>query len=156
MLPLLSTLPQPMLLLLPTPPLPTMPLLSMLLLATPPLTLQRSPPTPTTMLSLTTTLELPSTRERQMMATVLFRDLTLSTSLTAVSRLSTTTPTTMMASSLRSAMRAPLPTPRLSLLSGRLLPTLLLLPTPLSLPTLLPMLLVLQSLVKQCNYCLYL
>merc|ERR1712128_285929 len=107
--------PLPMLPLLSTPPLPTMPLLSMLLLATPPLTLQRSPPTPTTMLSLTTTLEPPSTRERQMMATVLFRDLTLSTSLTAVSRLSTTTPTTMMASSLRSAMRAPLPTPRLSL-----------------------------------------
>merc|ERR1711935_1031735 len=146
MLLLLSTLPLLMLLLLSMQPQPTMPLLSTLLLDTPYLTWLRSPPTPTTMLWLTTTLEPPSTRERPMMATVLFKDLTLSTSLTAVSRLSTTTPTTMMASSLRSAMRALLPTPRLSLL----LPTLLLL------LTLLPMLLVLQSLVKQCDCSQYL
>merc|ERR1711935_102801 len=130
MLPLLSTLPPPML-----------PLLSRLLLDMLPLTLLRSPPTPTTMLLLTTTLELPSTKESPTMATVLLRDLTLSTSLTAVSRLSPTTPATMMAMSLRSAIRAQLPTPRLSLLSGTLLHTPPLLPMPLLLPTLLPMLL---------------
>merc|ERR1711935_654759 len=80
-MPLSSMLPLPMLPLLSMLPLPTMPPLSRLPLDTPSLTLLRSPPTPTTMLSLTTTLEPPSSRERPMMATVLFRDLTLSTSL---------------------------------------------------------------------------
>merc|ERR1712025_1286100 len=48
-----------------------------------------------------------------MTAMVWWRDPTPSTFLTAVSRLSTTTPMTMMASSLRSATLALLPTQRL-------------------------------------------
>merc|ERR1711902_164093 len=82
-------------------------------------------------------------------AMVLLRDPTLSTSLTAVSRLSTTTPTTMMASSLRSTTRALLPTPSLSPWSRRLLLLLPLWPTPLSLPPPWPMLWLLLSLAKE-------
>merc|ERR1712106_38498 len=91
--------------------------------------------------------ELPSTRQRPMMALVLWRDLTLSTFLMAVSRLSTTTPMTMMVLSLRSATRELLPTLQLfpmdqlllmpHLFSLMQLPTLL----PMLLPTLLPILL---------------
>merc|ERR1712110_211768 len=85
-----------------------MPLLSMLpllpttLSAMLPPTLPRSPPTPTTMEWLTSTLALPSASPRATMAPVLLRDPTLSTYLTAVFRLSTTTPTTSMVTSLRS------------------------------------------------------
>merc|ERR1712106_1116016 len=103
------------------------------------------------MLLLMTTLELPSTRQRPMMALVLWRDLTLSTFLMAVSRLSTTMPMTMMVSSLRSATRELLPTLLLlpmdqlllmpHLFSLMSLPTLLPMPLPILLPTLLHMLL---------------
>merc|ERR1712083_284756 len=71
----------------------TMPLLSMLpllpttLSAMLPPTLLRFPPTPTTMEWLTSTLALPSASPRATMAPVLLRDPTLSTFLTAVSRL---------------------------------------------------------------------
>merc|ERR1712106_768987 len=103
------------------------------------------------MLLLMTTLELPSTRQRPMMALVLWRDLTLSTFLMAVSRLSTTTPMTMMVLYLRSATRELLPTLLLlpmdqlllmpHLFSLMPLPTLLPMPLPILLPTLLPTLL---------------
>merc|ERR1712106_264459 len=119
----------------------------------------RCPPTATTMLLLMTTLELPSTRQRPMMALVLWRDLTLSTFLMVVPRLSTTTPMTMMALSLRSATRELLPTLQLlpmdqlllmlhllslmplPTLSPMLLPTLLLTLLPFLLDILLPILL---------------
>merc|ERR1711970_10256 len=112
-----------------------------------PLTLLRSLLTTTTMLLLMTTPELPSTRLSPMMGMVWWRDPTPSTFLTAVSRLSTTTPMTMMASSLRSATLALLPTQRL--LPSLSLPTLLLLPMLHSLLTLLPMLLLLLQLLTQ-------
>merc|ERR1712106_435578 len=99
------------------------------------------------MLLLTTTLELLSTRQRPIMALVLWRDLTLSTFLMAVHRLSTTTPMTMMVLSLMSATREllpillPLPMDQLLLMphlfSLMPLPTL----SPMLLPTLLPILL---------------
>merc|ERR1712025_1479041 len=108
-----------------------------------PLTLLRSPLTTITTLLLMTTLELPSTRLSPMTAMVWWRDPTPSTFLTAVSRLSTTTPMTMMASSLRSATLALLPTQRL--LPSLSLPTLLLLPMLHSLLTLLLMLLLLPT-----------
>merc|ERR1712106_805649 len=119
----------------------------------------RCPPTATTMLLLMTTLELPSTRQRPMMALVLWRDLTLSTFLMAVHRLSTTTPMTMMVLSLRSATRELLPILKplhmdqlllmphlfslmpLPTLSPMLLPTLLHMLLPILLDMLLPILL---------------
>merc|ERR1719369_2135970 len=109
-----------------------------------PLTLLRSPLTTITMLLLMTTLELPSTRLSPMTAMVWWRNPTPSTFLTAVSRLSTTTPMTMMASSLRSATLALLPTQRL--LPSLSLPTLLLLPM---LHSLLTLLLLLQLLTQE-------
>merc|ERR1712106_1100556 len=107
----------------------------------------RCPPTATTMLLLMTTLELPSTRRRPMMALVLWRDLTLSTFLMAVFRLSTTMPMTMMVLSLRSATREllpilkPLPMDQLLLMPHlfSLMPLHTL--SPILLPTLLPILL---------------
>merc|ERR1712243_141848 len=81
-----------------------------------------------------TTLELLSTRLNPTMAPELSRDLTLSTFLMVVSRLSPTTPTTTMVLSPTSPTRAPLPTPRLSQLPAPW-PTPLWLPTPLSWPT---------------------
>merc|ERR1711892_1247940 len=149
-------LPLPMLPLPTMLPLPMLPLLSMLPLLTVllpmlPLTLLRCLPTATTMLLLMTTLELPSTRQRPMMALVLWRDLTLSTFLMAVHRLSTTTPMIMMVLSLRSATREllpilkPLPMDQLLLMphlfSLMPLPTLLLILSPILLPMLLPILL---------------
>merc|ERR550539_1167216 len=110
-----------------------------------PPTLLRSPPTPTTMEWLTSTLALPSASPRATMAPVLLRDPTLSTFLTAVSRLSTTMPTTSMVTSLRSPTLALLPTLRLSLLLTTLLPTLLLI-TLWPIPLLLPMLLLWSTL----------
>merc|ERR1712083_1243899 len=77
MLPLWSTMPL----------LFTMPLLPTTLSAMLPPTLLRSPPTPTTMEWLTSTLALPSASPRATMAPVLLRDPTLSTFLTDVSRL---------------------------------------------------------------------
>merc|ERR1711981_574287 len=65
----------------------TLPLLPTTLSAMLPPTLLRSPPTPTTMEWLTSTLALPSASPRATMAPVLLRDPTLSTFLTAVSRL---------------------------------------------------------------------
>merc|ERR1712158_305490 len=139
----LSTMPP---LCLPTPsPMPsTPPPLSMLpTLPTPPLSLStllaiwlRFPLTPTTMALPTTTPRLPSARLRATMAPVLLRDPTLSTFPTAVSRLSPTTPTTLMAMSPRCLMLV-----RPSTLMLSLLPTLCTLPP--SLPTLstLPLLL---------------
>merc|ERR1712128_406002 len=114
--------------------------LPMVLLPMLPLTLLRCPPTATTMLLLTTTLELPSTRQRPMMALVLWRDLTLSTFLMVVHRLSTTTPMTMMVLYLRSATRELLPILLLLPMDQLLLmPHLFsLMPLPLLLPTLLP------------------
>merc|ERR1719347_830073 len=87
-----------------------------------------------------------------MMALELYRDHTLSTSLMAVSRLSTITPMTMMDSSLMSPTREHPPTLLLPLLLLTLLPPLLpallpllltlwLLPFPTLLPLLLPILL---------------
>merc|ERR1719398_187773 len=86
------------------------------------------------------------------MAPVLLRAPTRSTFPTAVSRPSTTTPTTLMVTSPRSHTPELLPTLRLSLLPTTLLPTPLLLstllptplpttlwPIPLLLPTLLPL-----------------
>merc|ERR1712106_810782 len=109
-----------------------------------PLILPRSLPTALTMLLLMTTQRLPSTRLNLMMEMVLFRVLTLSTFPTAVFKLLTTVPMTMMDLLLRSAMRELLPTLRLLLtllpmLQG--LPMLQLLPTPHSLlmPLLWPM-----------------
>merc|ERR1712158_210608 len=132
----LSTMPP---LCLPTPsPMPsTPPPLSMLpTLPTPPLSLStllaiwlRFPLTPTTMALPTTTPRLPSARLRATMAPVLLRDPTLSTFPTAVSRLSPTTPMTLMAMSPRCLMLV-----RPSTLMLSLLPTLCTLPP--SLPTL--------------------
>merc|ERR1712106_743137 len=86
-----------------------------------------------------------------MMALVLWRDLTLSTFLMAVSRLSTTMPMTVMVLSLRSATRElllilkPLPMDQLLLMlhlfSLMPLPTLLPMLLPILLHTLLPILL---------------
>merc|ERR1712203_1248732 len=118
-LPLLST-PPPLSTLLPTPPLSLSTLLVIWL---------RSPLTPTTMALPTTTPRLPSARLRATMAPVLLRDPTLSTFPTAVSRLSPTTPTTLMAMSPRCLILV-----RPSTLMLSLLPTLCTLPP--SLPTL--------------------
>merc|ERR1712025_1160300 len=114
------------------------PLLAML-----PLTLQRSPPTATTMLLLTTTQGLPSARQSPMMALELWRDPTLSTFLMAVSRLSTITPMTMMDSSLMSPTREHPPTLLLPLLLLTLLLPLLLTLSALLLTLWLPPLLTL-------------
>merc|ERR1712088_540070 len=112
------------------------------LLPTPPLSLStllaiwlRFPLTPTTMALPTTTPRLPSARLRATMAPVLLRDPTLSTFPTAVSRLSPTTPMTLMAMSPRCLMLVRPSTLMLSLLPTLctlplLLPTLLLWPTP--------------------------
>merc|ERR1712106_721028 len=78
-----------------------------------------------------------------MMALVLWRDLTLSTFLMAVHRLSTTTPMTMMVLSLRSATRELPPTLQLCLMDQFLLmlPLFSLMPLPILLPMLVPTLL---------------
>merc|ERR1719347_1137300 len=128
-----------------------LPLWSTLPLAMLPLTLLRFPPTPTTMPLLMTTLELPSTRLSPMMELELSRDLTPSTSLTAVSRLSTTRLTISRVLSPMSATPELLSILKLSLLlTPSLTPLLTLLPPP-SLPTLWPILWLLLSLVKQIS-----
>merc|ERR1719312_1250048 len=86
-------------------------------------TLTRSPPTPTNMLWLTTTLDPALTPRSLTMALLPGRVTTPSTCLTEGSSTSTTTPTTSMDMLLKSLTMALLPSPLLSLVSAMASPT---------------------------------
>merc|ERR1739842_190626 len=105
-----------------------MELLVMLLLTQLPMPLlrstpTRSPPTPTSMPWLTTTLDPALTPRRLTMALLPGRDITPSTFLTEGSSTSTTTPTTLTDMSPKSLTMALLLSPLLSLVSAMALPT---------------------------------
>merc|ERR1739842_254084 len=105
-----------------------MPWLVMLLLTQLPMPLlrstpTRSPPTPTSMPWLTTTLDPALTPRRVTMALLPGRDITPSTFLTEGSSTSTTTPTTLTDMSPKSLTMALLLSPLLSLVSAMALPT---------------------------------
>merc|ERR1712055_408313 len=86
-------------------------------------TLTRSPPTPTSMPWLTTTLDPVLTPRSLTMALLPGRDITPSTFLTEGSSTSTTTPTTLTDMSPKSPTMALLPSPLLSLVSAMASPT---------------------------------